>query len=244
MYSSTPFQFLPPHVVSLIVKYVVGSTPMCSRRDVEGLKALERPLIPLLWVCHNFREVVHSRFFCECTLDIADGEDGDGCEVFEEWPSSPLAPANHTYHLARNLVIELNARSIFSGEALQVLSAAPYEGVVFPQVRKLTVILFFNTWREGRKYTCDSLQYNIARNINEFIQRVKQMAPATNKVAVENRFDIMNGRSHGVSYCRVLVTLLPDIAGSKKRKGSFSVRSTENDQAIIASYWPLADVST
>ncbi|KAJ1905669.1 hypothetical protein LPJ71_004485, partial [Coemansia sp. S17] len=167
---------------------------MCSRRDIEGLKKFERPLIPLLWVCHNFREVVHSRFFRECILDIADGEDGDVCEVFEEWPSSPRASVYPTYHFTRNLVIELNARNIFSGEALQVLSAPPYEGVVFPQVRKLTLILFFSLWCEGRKYTCDGLQYNIARNINEFIQRIKQMAPATNKVAVENRFDIMSGR--------------------------------------------------
>ncbi|KAJ2350670.1 hypothetical protein GGH92_002249, partial [Coemansia sp. RSA 2673] len=106
---------------------------MCSKRDIKGLKKFEKPLIPLLWVCHNFREVVQSRFFCEYKLDIADGEDGDVCEVFEEWPSSPRAPVYPTYHLAKDLVIELNARSIFSGEALQVLSAPPYEGVVFPQ---------------------------------------------------------------------------------------------------------------
>ncbi|KAJ2875145.1 hypothetical protein GGH93_001828 [Coemansia aciculifera] len=78
---------------------------------------------------------------------------------------------------------------VFSGEALGMLSVAPYDGIVFPQANKLTIIIHYSAWREGWKHSYDGLKYDIEYNINKFIGRVKQILPGINKVVVDNRYE-------------------------------------------------------
>ncbi|KAJ2757407.1 hypothetical protein GGI19_000008 [Coemansia pectinata] len=70
-----------------------------------------------------------------------------------------------------------------------MLSVAPYDGIVFPQVNKLTIIIHYSAWREGWKHSYDGLKYDIEYNINKFIGRVKQILPGINKVVVDNRYE-------------------------------------------------------
>ncbi|KAJ2032109.1 hypothetical protein H4S03_006358 [Coemansia sp. S3946] len=60
MYSSTPFQFLPPHIISLIVDHVVNSTRTRFNLDWMDLKEREKVLIPLQWICRNLRDNIYS----------------------------------------------------------------------------------------------------------------------------------------------------------------------------------------
>ncbi|KAJ2255697.1 hypothetical protein GGI13_001498, partial [Coemansia sp. RSA 455] len=70
MYAPTPFQFLPSHIVQHIVDYVVDSIRVRFNKDGVDLKRHEKLLIPLQWVCRNFRYNLHSRFFSECELSL------------------------------------------------------------------------------------------------------------------------------------------------------------------------------
>ncbi|KAJ2747528.1 hypothetical protein GGI19_006335, partial [Coemansia pectinata] len=165
------------------------------------MKNFERPLIPLLWVCHNFRAVAQSRFFLNCELCLfgCNGEINEDASVSSDWSSSPRAPVYPTHHLAKSLEIELSAWEVFSGEAIEMLSVAPYDGIVFPQVNKLTIIIHYSAWRERWKHSYDGLLYDIKYNINKFIGRVKlgrvkQMVPRINNVVIDNRYESMYGK--------------------------------------------------
>ncbi|KAJ2469307.1 hypothetical protein GGI03_000452 [Coemansia sp. RSA 2337] len=57
MLSSTPFQFLPPHVVRLIVNHIVGSSRQAFAGFEPNSNEWSTLLKPLLWICHNFRAV-------------------------------------------------------------------------------------------------------------------------------------------------------------------------------------------
>ncbi|KAJ2045152.1 hypothetical protein GGI03_004092 [Coemansia sp. RSA 2337] len=100
MYSSTPFQFLPPHIISLIVDHVVNSTRTRFNLDWMDLKEREKVLIPLQWICRNLRDNVHSRFFYNCSLNLLASKDRPS-KAGIVWPLSPRVPAHSTHHLAK-----------------------------------------------------------------------------------------------------------------------------------------------
>ncbi|KAJ2794549.1 hypothetical protein H4S07_006728, partial [Coemansia furcata] len=68
MYAQTPFQFLPPHIVRLIVDHIVGSSRMLAdgvEPDSDEYRLLLRPL---LWTCRNIRAVACSLYCVRFTL--------------------------------------------------------------------------------------------------------------------------------------------------------------------------------
>ncbi|KAJ2053831.1 hypothetical protein GGI08_004724 [Coemansia sp. S2] len=109
------------------------------------------------------------------------------------------------------LVIELLAKYIYSGEALRCLSQAPYDGCAFPLVHKITFIVFVDTtytdyeahdsaWvsrvnelfnlgednatglADIEDQTTDPLE--IEANVSSFVPRVKEMAPELGEIEV------------------------------------------------------------
>ncbi|KAJ2108998.1 hypothetical protein GGI16_000905 [Coemansia sp. S142-1] len=184
MYSSTPFQFLPPYIVSLIVDHVVNSIRTRCNRDWMDLKEREKVLIPLQWVCRNFRDNVHSRFFYNCSLNILASKERPS-KVGIAWPLSPRVPAHSTHHLAKTLNIEMDSWEVYSGVALKLLSVSPFDGIAFPLVSKLTVFICSSSRREDRKESNDGFPHNTTYNIGEFVQHVKQMAPAIGQVVIK-----------------------------------------------------------
>ncbi|KAJ2879995.1 hypothetical protein H4R27_004986 [Coemansia aciculifera] len=165
MHASTPFQFLPPHVVQLTTDYVVGSS--------DGTKELLRPL---LHVCHNFRAITLPLYFHHFKLMISNSPVRRvlaatlKTDRIERKGRESTYLGHPTHHLARELEIELDEVDVYSGTALKMLSRGLYDGCAFPLVRRITftIILGDNNRTE---------QPVVAANISAFVQRIKQMAP-------------------------------------------------------------------
>ncbi|KAJ2875842.1 hypothetical protein GGH93_001238 [Coemansia aciculifera] len=210
MYALTPLQFLPPHIIQLIVNHVVDSIRMRFYRGVAYSKKRERLLVPLLSVCHNFRNFVCLRFFRDCKLYLYAFDDKAG-EAHVTWPSSPRVPAYPMYHLVKNLVIELCAWDVYAGAALRVLSVRPYDGVAFPLVKKLKVILCYSCGCEEFKGGDAGFPRNAAPNIGEFVRRVKQMAPAIGEVVISTQGGSMDPDGYEFVFFKDLFSRLFEI---------------------------------
>ncbi|KAJ2741618.1 hypothetical protein GGI20_005062 [Coemansia sp. BCRC 34301] len=178
------FQILPQHVVKMIVDHVAG----CSRLRYDHIynssdeyKLLE---MPLLWVCRNFRAFVYSRLCRKYELNLHEGR--YECKV----PACLRKLSFSAHGLARDLHFEAGFRSIYTGRALQQLSAAPYEGCAFPLVRQLLVILNLDDehTRTHGHLSSDALAVcppEAAANTAAFVKRVKEMAPNIREVGVD-----------------------------------------------------------
>ncbi|KAJ2061749.1 hypothetical protein GGI08_002796 [Coemansia sp. S2] len=221
MYAPTPFQFLPSHIVQHIVNYVMGSTCVRSYWHTNGSTGHEMLLVPLQWVCRNFRYNVHSRFFSECDLtlppsnaDACDSEASDA-RINEPagvaWPSRFREPVYPTHHLVKTLRIWMDAWEAYSGEALRMLSAPPYDGVAFPLAKKLSVVLNYSSRRKGYKGDDGGFPDYTQHNIRDFVGRIAEMAPAIREVDI-GMWDETPGEDHeGVYYFNDLFSQLYEI---------------------------------
>ncbi|KAJ1822611.1 hypothetical protein GGH91_001022 [Coemansia sp. RSA 2671] len=181
MRTLSAFQLLPSHIVRLIVDHVSGSSRI--RFSGVGLHSdLGRELeMPLLWVCHNFRDFVYRRYCRQYELDLASNP-GETVVKHTSWPKRLQKVDHETNLLATELTIHLGVRDIYAGKSLQLLSQAPYVGCAFPLVRKLSFdILACNVPKLVKDYPP-----NTEANIVVFVQRIKEMAPATSEVYVTN----------------------------------------------------------
>ncbi|KAJ2096507.1 hypothetical protein GGI13_000954 [Coemansia sp. RSA 455] len=210
MYSSTPFQFLPPHIVSLIVDHVVNSTRTRFNLDWMDLKEREKVLIPLQWVCRNLRDNVHSRFFYNCSLNLLASKDRPS-KAGIVWPLSPRVPAHSTHHLAKTLNIAIDSWEIYSGVARKLQSVPPFDGITFPLVNKLTVFICSSIRREDFKESNDGFPYNTTHNIGEFVRQVKQMAPAIGQVVINTSGKPTDSDGDEERYFKDLVSRLFEI---------------------------------
>ncbi|KAJ2886699.1 hypothetical protein H4R27_000488 [Coemansia aciculifera] len=180
MFSSSPFQFLPPHVVRLIVDHVVGSSRQVFAGIEPNANEWNELLRPLLWTCHNFRAVAYPLYCSRYKLAIANSPN---YQLFNGGPGTASFDVGHrmnnnlgypTHHLARALDIEIDEESIYSGKALKMLSRSPYDGCAFPLVRRIVFLLVTDDGlKEGKK---------TKRNIVAFVRRIKQMAPNMNDI--------------------------------------------------------------
>ncbi|KAJ2457712.1 hypothetical protein GGF42_002511 [Coemansia sp. RSA 2424] len=233
MVNLSVFQLLPPHVVKMIADHVAG----CSRlrfggiyKDSDEYKLL---LMPLLWVCHNFRAFIYARFCSKCELQLDEGRDRY-VDSRHSWPLCLRKLDYPTHYLANNLFCQASFWSVFSGKAIQQLSGAPYEGCAFPLVRQLAIDLLLD--EEHKKLyenlppaSLDVYPPEISANIAAFVQRVKQMAPNIREVDVrsypdaeelvkqhdihamdliQQLYGIVETRTAITSYCRLLVEYL------------------------------------
>ncbi|KAJ2909926.1 hypothetical protein GGI21_001386 [Coemansia aciculifera] len=171
MHINTPFQLLSDHIVKSIVDYVVNKS---IRDNGVDYTSNERVLMPLLWVCHNFRAHVYALFCRHWELILCADEDKAAITI-NSW-RGPVG--NWAQNLAKGLTIAVDLRSIYSGNALQKLSTAPFEGCAFPLVREFSLFIYVNDQSTG-DYPPETLA-----NIAAFVQRVKEMAPSVNKISM------------------------------------------------------------
>ncbi|KAJ2749833.1 hypothetical protein GGI19_005450, partial [Coemansia pectinata] len=228
MSEHSPLQFLPPHVVKLIVDHVAGS----SRLQFDGIttdsEEYRELLIPLLWVCHNFRAFVHQRFCRGYALTLENDRDRAETRHYS-WPRRFKELGYLTHFLAKELRVKLDIKSVYSGKALRLLSDAPYEGHSFPLVRKLRFELTSDS--DGNHYwepVCDDLRHDelepesdadddaatpkshyvyppdTAANIAAFVQRIKQMAPAVSEIDVSTYYIFPDFDDHILDLVRQL----------------------------------------
>ncbi|KAJ2840321.1 hypothetical protein FBU31_000513 [Coemansia sp. 'formosensis'] len=211
MHAQTPFQFLPSHIVQLIVNYVVGSSRVLSDGILPDSIGYRMLLKPLLWTCRNFRAVAYPYYCVRYRLemvynldveeDTGDTDDIDDTEYngYNKTPSDTTPqvisdPSNAylgypTLHLFKELEIAIDDISIYSGTALQLLSCPPYDGCPFPQVRNLRLCLSLNVDRRNRMTSSPEDKVNISA----FVERIKEMAPLVSSICLEpNRTYVLN----------------------------------------------------
>ncbi|KAJ2748388.1 hypothetical protein GGI19_006132 [Coemansia pectinata] len=146
------------------------------RRDSQEYKKL---LKPLLQVSHNFRAIALPLY----------------CNYFK------LMYLGHpTHHLSKELEIELDERTVYSGRALEALSRAPYDGCSFPLVRKLA----FTLVTEELSKVNEDVEINLSRaetDIRAFVERIKQLAPIVSEIRVQPKdLCLPNINDHLVGY--------------------------------------------
>ncbi|KAJ2828032.1 hypothetical protein GGI24_002499, partial [Coemansia furcata] len=208
------FQLLPYHVVKLIVDHVSGSSRLQFDRNSAHPNEYDKLQVPLLRVCHNFRTLVHQRFCKALKLTLKNDSEIVKATLYS-WPLLGNKPSYPTHHLAKELWLVFDVESVYSGKALQMLSAAPYEGCAFPLVRKIIFKLTSDldycydselksdddddndnndseSESDGSNASMDKHTYprDITANITAFAQRIKKMAPALSKIDVATSEDV------------------------------------------------------
>ncbi|KAJ2867188.1 hypothetical protein GGH94_000991 [Coemansia aciculifera] len=184
MSTLSPFQLLPQHVVRLIVNHVVGS----SRVHFDGVRVNSHEyrtlLKPLLWVCRSFRAVAYSRFCNNFELNLSSIPLVylDKLHLPAHLTDVDYRTLNNlgysTHHSAKDITVLLDERTVYSGEALEVISRAPYDGCSFPLARKIA----FTFVKERKDVMNDPLL--VGANIVAFVERIKQMAPLVGEISV------------------------------------------------------------
>ncbi|KAJ2459851.1 hypothetical protein GGF42_001212 [Coemansia sp. RSA 2424] len=171
---------------------IVDQVASYSRLTFDGLKTdkLGNPalLLPLLWTCHNLRDVVYGRLCSHYNHHL----NADTRNLFVCWPGWPsgLDKRSHAAHrLVRRLTLKLDLQYICSGKALQLLSREPFGNDLFPKTR---VVKFYLYWLEDaidqQLGAADHLSCAEA-NICAFVQRVKQLAPMVSDIIVKPQFE-------------------------------------------------------
>ncbi|KAJ2337118.1 hypothetical protein GGI00_000440 [Coemansia sp. RSA 2681] len=142
--------------------------------------------MPLLSVCHNFRAFVFARLYRRQQLDIHGFKTHPGPNVYP-WPA---------YHLAKELDVYLGLWSIYTGQALRLLSSASYEGCAFPLVRKISIFITADNHDSDHNWDGSVDDYLVdkykayhpdtAANIAAFVLRLKEMMPAISEVGMSH----------------------------------------------------------
>ncbi|KAJ2447275.1 hypothetical protein GGF42_005482 [Coemansia sp. RSA 2424] len=182
MTTLSAFQLLPEHVVKLIVDHVADSSRLQYDEVYNRPADCNNLHAPLLSVCHNFRAFVLARLYRRQLLDIYG---------FKKYPG-PTVYSHHMYHLARELDVSLGLWSIYTGQALRLLSNAPYEGCAFPLVRMISIDIAADNYDSNDNRPGDVDDYlmdkyktyppDTATNIAAFVLRLKEMMPAISEV--------------------------------------------------------------
>ncbi|KAJ2493510.1 hypothetical protein IWW37_000599 [Coemansia sp. RSA 2050] len=139
-------------------------------------------LMPLLWVCNNFRAVVYTRFCRTYGLQVS-GATNSVRGMRPSWPVGLRQLDYPTQHLARELCIFIDMWSICSGRALDILSREPYSGCAFPMVYQLK--LYFNPpppLQQRGEHLLDS--ENAQANAAAFVRRIQLMMPVLSEIGV------------------------------------------------------------
>ncbi|KAJ1822169.1 hypothetical protein LPJ60_002168, partial [Coemansia sp. RSA 2675] len=185
-------QLLPLHVIEQIVGYIVGSSRMVFDGVFTDSQEYKELLKPLLWVSSDFRTValpLYCNYFKVIVSTTAQADQNDH-GLLERQSSDHCVSYRYlghpTHHLTKDLKVQLEGRAIYSGQALAVLSGAPYDGCAFPLVRRLTVTLT----EEVLSDMSEDVEIDLLRakaNIGEFVERIKQIAPAVRDIRVQLR---------------------------------------------------------
>ncbi|KAJ2340748.1 hypothetical protein GGH92_006125, partial [Coemansia sp. RSA 2673] len=170
---SSLFQTLPRSIVEKIVYYVTDSSRQLFSGTVVDLGSRPELLIPLLWACHGYRDIVYSQYSAEYGIHIS------RTGVFGEWSAWPPGlrkVVSPSLGLVSKLEIIVDLHSVLSGSALL--------DCVFPVAHSLTCVITGSS--EDGAMT------------DLFVERVRRMVPMVReiKVIVPGRAGIFGGGDH------------------------------------------------
>ncbi|KAJ2487626.1 hypothetical protein IWW37_005166 [Coemansia sp. RSA 2050] len=198
-----PFQFLPLHVVRLIVNHVALNTRLES--DYVHVRSEEYLLLlrPLMWVCSNFRAVAYPLYCSSMIISTVKSlEASFRAPIY--WPSY-LGLGYPWNHLIRDLGIFAEERDIYSGATLEILSQDYGDDCPFPLARKFTLIV--GSYNDEYLEYLDNRDDVYQANIDALILWVKQMLPKVSEIKVElgSHFDPEDSYDH---HCNHLISQL------------------------------------
>ncbi|KAJ2508994.1 hypothetical protein IWW47_000296 [Coemansia sp. RSA 2052] len=133
----------------MIVDHVAGNSRLWFARSNYSPYEYNDLLIPLLWVCHNFRFFVHARFCKHYKLTLSARRKIELSSHRYSWPSCRRDRRDlgySTHHLARELDVYLDIPTVLNGQAFQLLLDSPYTGGAFPSVRKVSFELDYDLY--------------------------------------------------------------------------------------------------
>ncbi|KAJ2336879.1 hypothetical protein GGI00_000583 [Coemansia sp. RSA 2681] len=183
MLTLSPFQTLPPHVNQLIVNYVVGSIRIVGDGIEVNSNEYRVLLRPLLGVCHALRAIAHPCYCSVFKLELAGQSYHEYAAQYSQLGYFDLGYrvrndlGYSTRHLAKELIIELDERGIYSGNTLPILSCMPNVDCAFPLVRIITFLVIMD---EEPAIVLSKAEDNICA----FARRIKQLAPIARDIRV------------------------------------------------------------
>ncbi|KAJ2057611.1 hypothetical protein GGI17_005546 [Coemansia sp. S146] len=165
---------------------VVNHVSHCGSQILAESKAL---LMPLLWVCRNFRAVVYSQHSGSFYVGLDRRLD----KLSTTWTASSgfyVYSDYHEHHFARKLVIYLDEHSVYSGKMLDMMLEKSYCAGAFPMVRSME--LHFSTLLDSEESNATvpplSEIPDIEANVNAFLRHTKLVAPKAKDVSVSGLF--------------------------------------------------------
>ncbi|KAJ2507445.1 hypothetical protein IWW47_001105, partial [Coemansia sp. RSA 2052] len=144
--------------------------------------------MPLLWVCRNFRAVVHSNFCRTCELNLL----SPSHTVFSKWCSPPLPfdlPDTSAFCLVKELDVPLDLWRVLTSRASGLISRGVYVDGIFPQV--CSIKLKLGASRERRNLLPGGSKESVAK-VGAFAQQILRMAPNTRQISVAAYFGQIN----------------------------------------------------
>ncbi|KAJ2334931.1 hypothetical protein GGI00_001619, partial [Coemansia sp. RSA 2681] len=170
---------------------IVDQVEGCSHLSFDGpvTNKLGKPalLLPLLWTCHSFRDIVYGRL-CSRYNHHLDTDTSDMAANWPGWPSGLNKHSHAAFRLVRMLTFTSDLPSIFSGKALQSLSREPFGDNLFPKTRVVKFELYW--WEDDMDQQVGTADHRACTeaNICAFVQRIKQLAPMVNEIVVEPQY--------------------------------------------------------
>ncbi|KAJ2108402.1 hypothetical protein GGI16_001154 [Coemansia sp. S142-1] len=189
MPSLSPLQTLPLHAVELIVDHMADNIRIADDNTHRAVANIDYGffknhrilLMPLLWVCHNFRAVVYSRFFKYYGLRCGAGVDEAIGRPYG-LPRCLEGLDGHFRIAAKELTIFIDLLAVYSGKALVALSHEPFSGCSFPLVRTLEIGFF----DDPGDTDATAVPLDVEANISAFVRRIQQMAPKLHLVRMRD----------------------------------------------------------
>ncbi|KAJ2033469.1 hypothetical protein H4S03_005635, partial [Coemansia sp. S3946] len=171
----------------LIIDYITCDYNVFNVGLKSESERREKLLIPLLSVCQNFRNNVHTRYCKTFRLVLSMSLDR-AVAILTSWPECLQGIEYPTNHLASWLDIQLSVWSIMTGHALELLLCEPCDGCPFPKVCTVSLILSSDEYGDSTEDNLSAIDVNVSA----FVMRLSAMAPMANEVRLEGGRIIRN----------------------------------------------------
>ncbi|KAJ2806718.1 hypothetical protein H4S07_003736 [Coemansia furcata] len=190
MQSPSSLQLLPLHITESVVDYVVGSPrslffegePSDKNKDTYE-DTRRQAIMPLLWVCRNFRTIVYSCFCKVYTLELNMISNVVSAQR-SSWPQCMRMIEYPTHYLSKELVLRLDQWTMFNGKMREALLNSRFSGFSFPSAQLL--ILDFIPGKINCSTKAEGM--TIESNIIAFAELLWQMAPEATEIKLTSQF--------------------------------------------------------
>ncbi|KAJ2060271.1 hypothetical protein GGI08_003075 [Coemansia sp. S2] len=232
MQSPSSFQLLTPCIVKLIIDYITCDYNVFNVGVKSESERRKKLLIPLLSVCQNFRNNVHTRY-CQTFRLVLSMSLDRVVTILASWPECLQGIEYPTNHLASWLDIQLSVWSILTGHALELLLCEPCDGSPFPMVCTVSLILSSDEYGDSTEDNLSAIDVNVSA----FVVRLSAMVPMANEIRLEGGRTIRNlslrDSEQMVRLASYLCQRYKRVTHNVDYKGSFSGRRLDMIRDLV-----------